>query len=99
MRAERQELLDLGTFLRSALQDQGLETAGDSQIVPVITGDAERSVSVAEELRKHGFWLSAVRPPTVPAGTSRLRLSITAAMKQQQLAPLAQHIVRALHQT
>jgi 8-amino-7-oxononanoate synthase len=98
MRAERQELFDLGSFLRNALQDQGLETAGDSQIVPVMIGDAERSVSVAQQLRKHGFWLSAVRPPTVPAGTSRLRLSITAAMNRQQLAPLARHIARALHQ-
>jgi 8-amino-7-oxononanoate synthase len=96
MQAERQQLQKLAGYLRNALQEQGLETAGDSQIVPVLIGDAERTVTVAEQLHKHGFWLSAIRPPTVPAGTSRLRLSVTAVLNQQQLAPLPQLIARAL---
>ena len=97
MAAERKQLLRLGSRLRSALLEQGLNTAGDSQIVPVMIGDSARAVAVAEQLREHGFWISAVRPPTVPQGTSRLRLSVTAAMDHQQLASLPHLISEALH--
>ncbi len=96
MAAERKQLLRLGSRLRSALQEQGLNTAGDSQIVPVMIGDSARAVGVAEQLREHGFWINAVRPPTVPRGTSRLRLSVTAAMDHQQLASLPRLISEAL---
>lgn len=97
MAAERKQLLRLGNRLRIALLEQGLNTAGDSQIVPVMIGDSSRAVEVAEQLRKHGFWISAVRPPTVPLGTSRLRLSVTAAMGQHQLVPLPRLISEALN--
>ena len=97
MAAERKQLLRLGNRLRIALLEQGLNTAGDSQIVPVMIGDSARAVEVAEQLRKHGFWISAVRPPTVPLGTSRLRLSVTAAMGHHQLVPLPRLISEALN--
>ena len=97
MTAEREHLLRLGRRLRNALQEQGLDTAGDSQIVPVMIGNSAKAVAVAEQLRQHGFWINAVRPPTVPQGTSRLRLSVTAAMDQQQLAPLPRLIAEALN--
>ena len=97
MAAERKQLLRLGSRLRSALLEQGLNTAGDSQIVPVMIGDSARAVAVAEQLREHGFWINAVRPPTVPRGTSRLRLSVTAAMDHHQLASLPGLISEALH--
>ena len=96
MTAEREHLRRLGSTLRSALQEQGLDTAGDSQIVPVMIGDAGRAVTVAEQLRAHAFWVNAVRPPTVPEGTSRLRLSVTAAMDSLQLASLPRLIAEAL---
>ncbi len=88
MTAERKQLRRLGQLLRNGLRQQGLNTAGDSQIVPVMIGDAAAAVTAAEQLRQHGFWINAVRPPTVPAGTSRLRLSITAAMDDDQLTAL-----------
>ena len=97
MAAERKQLLLLGSRLRCALLDQGLNTAGDSQIVPVMIGDSARAVAVAEQLRQHGFWINAVRPPTVPQGTSRLRLSVTAAMDHHQLATLPRLISEALN--
>ena len=49
---------------------------GDSPIVPVLLDTAGAAVALAESLRQTGVWASAVRPPTVPAGTSRLRLSL-----------------------
>ena len=88
MASERNKLAGLAARLRSGLEDQGLETFGDSQIVPVMIGDSARSVAVAQQLREYGFWINAVRPPTVPRGTSRLRLSVTAAMNDQHLAQL-----------
>ena len=97
MTAEREQLLRLGSLLRSALQEQELDTAGNSQIVPVIIGDSAKAVAVAEQLRQHGFWINAVRPPTVPQGSSRLRLSVTAAINRQQLTPLPRLIAEALN--
>ncbi len=85
---QRRHLRDLAARLRRELGRQGLATRGESNIVPVMIGDAARAVATAEALRRHGFWVNAVRPPTVPAGTARLRISLTAAMDWQQLAPL-----------
>ncbi len=51
---------------------------GKSQIIPVIIGENEKTVKIAEELQSKGFYILPVRPPTVPVNTSRLRLSLTA---------------------
>ena len=88
MEQQRRHVQELSDRLRRALSDQGLGTGGSTNIVPVMIGDAEQAVRIADYLRERGFWINAVRPPTVPAGTARLRLSITAAMKQEDLAPL-----------
>lgn len=60
-----------------------------SQIVPVILGDAERTLRAAAHLRRAGFDVRAVRPPTVPEGTSRLRISIHADHSESDIAALA----------
>jgi 8-amino-7-oxononanoate synthase len=51
--------------------------AGRSQIVPVLIGDSLEALRVSEDLKEKGWWVTAVRPPTVPPGGSRLRVSIT----------------------
>lgn len=55
-------------------------TLGDSEtaIQPLIVGDAKEASALAETLRSQGVWVSAIRPPTVPMGTARLRLTLTA---------------------
>jgi 8-amino-7-oxononanoate synthase len=68
----RARLLELASHLRARL---GLR--GDSQIIPVILGSNDRAVSVAEKLQYDGFDVRAIRPPTVPEGSARLRLSVT----------------------
>jgi len=93
---KRRRVQDLSDWLRRALQKQGLSCGGRGNILPVQIGDAEEAVRVAESLRGHGFWAHAVRPPTVPAGTSRLRLSITAAMEQDDLLDLPGLIAEAM---
>lgn len=96
MSAERQRLVSLGDRLRNGLREQGLDTGGESQIIPVIIGDAAKSVAVADRLRQQGFWVNAVRAPTVPRGTARLRLSLTAAMRLDQLDTLPERIAQAV---
>ena len=61
-----------------------------SQIIPVILGDAERTLSAAANLQRAGFDVRAVRPPTVPDGTSRLRISIHADHSESEIAALAE---------
>ena len=95
--ARRQRLEALTTWLRQAVADEGIPVAGDSHILPVMVGEAGRAVSVAAELRARGFWVTAVRPPTVPAGSARLRLSLTAAMDRAALAPLPRLLATLLH--
>jgi 8-amino-7-oxononanoate synthase len=54
----------------------GIEPSG-SQIQPVIVGSDARAVSIAAAMRAHGYDIRAIRPPTVPEGTSRLRIALT----------------------
>ena len=55
-----------------------LNDSGSTQIVPIIIGENNKTIKVAEELRSKGYFVLPVRPPTVPVNTSRLRLSLTA---------------------
>ena len=85
---EREKLHRLAENLRQELLREGLMTGGSSQIIPVLIGDSGKTISVAEKLRASGFWVTAVRPPTVPANTARLRLSLSAAFTPADLASL-----------
>ncbi len=95
---------DLGTRLlanasafRRRLRDAGLDTGGsESQIVPVILGDNGRTLAVADRLRSAGILAAAIRPPTVPEGTARLRLSVTLAHTPEDLARAAEAIIEAV---
>jgi len=96
MREQRAKVDRLAARFRAALRDMDLRTDGSSNIVPVMVGDAARAVAAAERICEAGYWVKAVRPPTVPAGTSRLRLSLNAAMSWEQLAPLPAIIKEAI---
>ena len=94
--AEREYLQGLATHLRSRLGENGFDTAGsDSQIVPVLLGENEHALAVAARLRGDGFAVRAIRPPTVPAGTARLRLSLTVKHTTEMLDRLASALIRA----
>ena len=80
----RVRLLRLASVLRAKL---GMEEG--SQIVPVILGGNERAVAVAEELQREGFDVRAIRPPTVAAGTARLRVSVNAGITEEELVRFA----------
>jgi 8-amino-7-oxononanoate synthase len=71
MEAERERCLGLARRIASAL---GLPRPA-AAIVPVVVGGADEAMAAAAELRQQGFQVRAVRPPTVPAGSSRLRIA------------------------
>lgn len=57
----------------------------DSAIQPLLVGDAARALALSGQLRQQGLLIGAIRPPTVPAGTSRLRITLSAAHSEQQI--------------
>lgn len=54
-------------------------------IFPVVLGTEERALAAARALRDRGFFVRAIRPPTVPRGTSRLRVALTAGHREEQV--------------
>jgi 8-amino-7-oxononanoate synthase len=73
----REKLLQLIVFANEQLTGcLGIEGSG-SQIIPVVIGDNGRTVRIAGRMQMEGFDIRAIRPPTVPEGTARLRISIT----------------------
>jgi len=72
--------------LREALAAEGLETSGShTQIVPIEVGDAEPTMALCERLLAGGVFAQGIRPPTVPEGSSRLRLTVMASHGANEL--------------
>lgn len=84
--AERDALALMAAHVRTTLVGQGWDCgASASQIIPVIVGAEETALRLAAALNDAGFWVPAIRPPTVPAGMSRLRLSLSAAHAREDI--------------
>lgn len=87
--AERARLARMSISLRGSLRSGGFDLArSESQIVPVLLGENSRAVEYADALEKSGFAVRAIRPPTVPSGSARLRVSLTCALCDQDVAML-----------
>jgi 8-amino-7-oxononanoate synthase len=82
--------------LRSALSSFDLDVGGSrTQIVPVVVGDARRATALCERVLDGGVFAQAIRPPTVPEGTSRLRLTVMANHRPDELERAARVIAKA----
>ena len=82
--------------LRDALAHEGFDLpAGDTQIVPVVLGEPELALDVCEGALSRGVFAQAIRPPTVPAGTARLRLAAMATHTAAELTWAARQIAAA----
>ena len=91
--AERAHLVALSDRLRAGLDRLGLDRgASASQIVPAVIGPEEQTLALAAALDERGFLAAAIRPPTVPPGTSRLRLALRAAHSEGDVDDLLEAI-------
>lgn len=86
MAAERAALLQTAAHVRATLSELGWDCgASATHIIPILVGDETRALALTERLLKAGFWVPAIRPPTVPLGMSRLRLSLSAAHRREDV--------------
>ena len=94
----RDRLQGLIARFRAAALREGL-ALGDSQtpIQPVLLGDAARALAARVALQQAGYWVAAIRAPTVPAGTERLRITLSAAHDEAQVDGLVAALAGALH--
>jgi 8-amino-7-oxononanoate synthase len=73
----RKRLQGNAAFLRNVFVEMGLDIGNSTtQIIPVILGDSAKALEVSQKLYDAGYFISAIRPPTVPPGTARLRVSV-----------------------
>jgi 8-amino-7-oxononanoate synthase len=93
----RERVRELAASLRSRLTAEGIPIGpGTSHIVPVFIGDNDAAVSVADMLQRDGFDVRAIRPPTVPPGTARLRVSVNAELTEDALEQFVASLTSAL---
>jgi 8-amino-7-oxononanoate synthase len=81
----RQKLHDLIAYADRALRAETPFAPSGSQIQPIIVGADEHAVTLASALQARGFDLRAIRPPTVPEGTARLRMTLTLHASEKQI--------------
>lgn len=86
-------------ILRDRLQDAKISTLGESPIVPIVLGSAERALTVAKKARDAGFDIRAIRPPTVPQGQSRLRVVCHGTHSFDTIHKLADVLIAAIEDT
>ena len=99
MQKRREHLAQIGRRVREALNPLNGGIVSSSHIIPYVLGESERAVEVALRLQHEGFYLLPVRPPTVPPGTSRLRISLNAECRDSDIDRLIttlQHIQSSL---
>ena len=89
---ERRKHLDrISSEVRKAFALRGMQMPSGSHIIPMIIGSSADAVLRAEDMQRHGLYVLPIRPPTVPEGTSRLRFSLTAALKEEDIAKLIEY--------
>ncbi|MDH4202146.1 MAG: pyridoxal phosphate-dependent aminotransferase family protein [Phycisphaerae bacterium] len=87
----RKRLQDNAAFVRNVFVEMGLNIGNSTtQIIPVILGDSAKALEVSQKLYDAGYFISAIRPPTVPPGTARLRVSVQTNHTQEQLEGLCE---------
>jgi len=100
----REKVRALAQQLRRALSERGVVTHEAARvhaattIVPVIVGEAGRALALSKHLEAAGFLVMAIRPPTVPPGTARLRVTLSAAHEEAQVDALAAAIARGMEE-
>jgi glycine C-acetyltransferase len=81
----RETLQENISYFRKGLLEERLYTLGSTQIIPIIVGEAQRTMDISRRLLEKGVFIQGIRPPTVPENTSRLRVTVTAAHSKEDL--------------
>ena len=89
---ERQHLAELSAFLRGEVMKKTANMPSSTCIVPYILGDNEATLAKARQLQKAGYYCLPIRPPTVPKGISRIRLSLTADMTKEEVIQFSTYL-------
>ena len=76
------------------LDELGIDTVSKSHIIPIIIGSNDDTNKISEKLRSEGYYIPAIRPPTVKEGTSRLRISLTADTKIEDF----EKVIKIIHE-
>lgn len=96
-RERAHKLLRLSRYFRDLLNDSGITVPLDnSQIVPIMIGENKKAVSLADDLQSKGFDVRAIRPPTVPVGTARLRVSLNSNLTESTLAEFVDALAKEI---
>lgn len=92
----REKLWENTRFAREGLSALGLDLMGsEGPIIPIRVGDPSKTMALKESLKASGIFVSAIRPPSVPKGTERIRLSISAAHSRAQITHLTACLKRS----
>lgn len=95
----RKRLTENAQYLRTKLDQLGIDTGpSTSHIIPVIIGAEKDTLEVSKRLFEMGLFVPAIRPPTVPAGTSRLRISVQSEHTKEQIDGLCNGLERLIEQ-
>ncbi len=90
----RESLLKMSADFRQKIKEAGMDCLqSETQIVPIVLGTVEKAQKCKDFLLEKGFYVPAIRPPTVPNGTARLRINISAAHKASDVEALADALV------
>ena len=96
MEAARKGLAERARTVREAFEAMGIDTgASSTQIIPALVGEAPAAMALADTLREAGILTVAIRPPTVPPGTARLRFALSAVHDDAAIAALIEAVQRA----
>ena len=87
-------LRDNTVYMAHKLQAMGIDCDDETPIFPIVVGENDRALTLARELEERGVIITAIRPPTVPVGESRLRMTVTAAHSKEQL----DYVAKTLHE-
>ena len=90
----RHRLMKHSALLRNLLTEAGIDVGrSNSQIIPIVLGENERACKIAAELQQEGFDVRAIRPPSVPSGTARLRVSVNAGLEESTIRRFARAVL------
>lgn len=81
----RQKLLNNANYFIHKIKALGYQCPSDSHIIPIIIGDNQQAINLANALQANGFYVLPIRPPTVPVGTARIRVCLTADVSTAQI--------------